>query len=246
MEDATPDHVMAGHTPWLGRTKVLVAIIWRPAPGRAWAHHVTTAHWHSVLPGTDVIDVDTDVEPFNRAACRNAGVRLAEQNDADVVILSDADILVEPAPVRAAITQAATSGQVHLPYTELRSLQTTGSSEYSAGVPLPACHAVTVDQAAGGVYVTAAATWWSLGGQDTRFRGWGFEDASFDLAHRTLMGTPPKRHNGRAYTLHHPEAVKEGAQYEANLALCKRYHRASGDRAAMQALISESRGQGQP
>ncbi|GHC32039.1 hypothetical protein [Streptomyces cinnamoneus] len=218
---------------------IAVAMPWRPRPGREYAYDISVAHWRRALPAAPVIDVDTGDEPFNSAACRNAGVRRAARSGADVVVIADADTLVEEGPLHNAIEGAAGSGLVHLPYTEYRSLDADGSAQHRAGAALSDCSALTVPGACSGVYVTTPATWWAHGGQDERFRGWGFEDAAWEAAHTTLLGAPPVRHEGRVYALHHPPGAKEGLQYEANAALCYRYHQAASDPGAMRALVEE-------
>jgi hypothetical protein len=217
----------------------VVVIPWRSQPSREYAHDLTVARWRSILPGVHVIDIDTGDEPFDAAACRNEGVRRAEHAGFGVVVVSDADTLVEREPLLAAVEGATTTGRVHLPYTECRSLRADGSAQYRAGRPPHECAAVTVHGSCGGVYVTTPATWWAHGGQDGRFKGWGFEDAAWEVAHTTLLGSPPVRHEGHIYVLYHTPALKEGAHYEANLALCNRYHQASGDTDAMRTLIGE-------
>ncbi|GAA4934510.1 hypothetical protein ACFPM3_05225 [Streptomyces coeruleoprunus] len=219
--------------------KIAVVMPFRPQPSREYAHDVSVAHWRRALPAIAVTDIDTDDEPFNPAACRNEGVRRAARSGADVVVVADADTLVEECPLWQAIRGAAASGLVHLPYTEYRSLGADGTAQHRAGRALRDCTAVTVHGACSGVYVTTPATWWSHGGQDERFRGWGFEDAAWEVAHTTLLGAPPVRHEGRAYALHHSPAVKEGPQYEANAALCHRYLEAAEDPAALRALVRE-------
>ncbi|MFI1178830.1 hypothetical protein ACH4UT_04660 [Streptomyces sp. NPDC020799] len=218
---------------------IAVAIPWRPQPGREEAHDISVAHWLRTLPAAAVLDVDTDDEPFNPAACRNAGVRRAERSGADIVIIADADTLAEEAPLRNAVEGAAGSDLVHLPYTEYRSVDAEGSAQHRAGVALSECSALTVQGACSGVYVTTPATWWAHGGQDERFRGWGFEDAAWEIAHTALLGAPPVRHEGRVYALPHPPGVKEGLQYVANAALCYRYQQAAADPEAMRALVEE-------
>ncbi|MFD7909082.1 hypothetical protein ACFV4G_43465 [Kitasatospora sp. NPDC059747] len=225
---------------------IAVVLPWRSQPGRDYAHDVSVARWRRVLPAGAVIDVDTGDEPFNRAACRNAGVRRAARSHADVVVIADADTLAEEGPLRAAVEAAAASGLVHLPYTEYRSLNADGTAQHRAGLPLPDCSALAVQGACSGIYVTTPATWWATGGQDERFRGWGFEDAAWELAHTALLGAPPVRHEGRVYALHHPPGAKEGPQYEANAALCYRYHVAASDPDAMRALVGEREGAAPP
>ncbi|SPF06467.1 hypothetical protein [Streptomyces sp. MA5143a] len=216
---------------------ITVVMPFRPQPSREYAHDISVAHWRRLLPSVPVTNVDTGDEPFNSAACRNAGVYGAAQSEADVVVIADADTLVAERPLWQAIEGATRSGLVHLPYTEYRALGAEGSAQYRAGVPLHDCAAVTVPGACSGIYVTTPETWWAHGGQDERFRGWGFEDAAWELAHTTLLGAPPVRHEGNVYSLHHSPAAKEGPQYEANAALCHRYHQAANDPTAMRALI---------
>ena len=93
--------------------------------------------------------------------------------------------------------------------------------------------------ACSGVYVTTPRTWSRHGGQDERFRGWGFEDAAWYVAHQTLLGASPVRHEGIVYALDHAPEVRAGAGYETNAALMGRYRAAEGDPAAMAQLVSE-------
>ena len=94
--------------------------------------------------------------------------------------------------------------------------------------------------ACSGVYVTTPATWWAHGGQDESFRGWGFEDAAWYLAHQTVLGEEPRRHSGRVYALHHEAAPREGEQYEANARLMDEYRAAAGDAEAMRQLVESA------
>lgn len=220
--------------------RVLVAIPWRPQPSRIPAHTAVTAHYRALLPDAHIIDVDTGHDPFCLAGCRNKGVRIAEQTGADVVVLGDADTLPEREPLLAAIDAARTSGRVHLPYTEYRSLGGAGTAQYRAGRPLPDCSHITIPAACSGVYVTTPATWWTCGGQDERFRGWGMEDVAFLVAHRVLLGGDPVRHQGRVYAMPHQSAPKTGPAYEANVALYHRYLDAADRGAdAIRELIAE-------
>ena len=221
-------------------TRVLVGIPWRPQPHRVYAHDLTVQRYRDLLPDADILDVDTDHQPFCLAGCRNKAVRLAEERGADVVVLADADTLPEQGPLLAAVEQARYSRFVHLPYNEYRSLRIDGTKQFGRGVPLENCNHLIVDGACSGVYVTTPATWWSHGGQDETFLGWGGEDAAWWSAHETLLGAPPVRYTGRVYALHHESAVKEGPQYTANFALVYRYHQAQGNPSAMRALLEEA------
>lgn len=211
---------------------------WRPAPSRIGAFERVSAWYAAQLPELRVETVDTADDPFVLAACRNRAMRDADPDT--VVVVGDADTLPEPEPLRAAISAARDSGMVHLPYTAYHWLGRTGSAQLAAGTPPARCDHELVIGACSGVYVATPRTWASHGGQDENFRGWGFEDAAWYLAHETLLGGPPIRHAGRVYALHHEGEVRAGARYEANATRMARYRDASGDPAAMRALVSEA------
>jgi predicted glycosyltransferase involved in capsule biosynthesis len=203
--------------------RVLVAIPWRPQSHRVHAHELTVARYRELLPDAFVMNVDTEHEPFCLAACRNLGVCHAELGGHDVVVLADADTLPEREPLLAAIEGARTSGRVHLPYTEYRALRADGTKQHRSGVPLEDCNHFAMSSSCGGILVTTPATWWAVGGQDERFRGWGMEDVAFLVSHQALLGGDMVRHDGRIYALHHESATKHGPQYDANVELYRRY-----------------------
>lgn len=220
-------------------TRVLVGIPWRSQPHRVYAHDLTVQRYRDLLPDAHIVDVDTDHDSFCLAGCRNKAARMAEAGKYDVAVLADADTLPERDPLLAAIAGAAQDGLVHLPYDRYCSLRRDGTDQFLAGTPLEDCDHLVVDSACAGVYVTTPATWWAHGGQDEAFLGWGFEDAAWWSAHKTLLGAEPVRHAGRVFALHHDGAVKAGPQYTANAARCFRYHQAEGDPTAMRELIAE-------
>lgn len=212
-----------------------VVIPWRPAPSRMEPFQRVWDWYAENLPEARLRTIDTEDDVFVLAACRNEAVRTAPEGA--VVVMSDADTLPEVDSLRRAIEAARTSGLVHLPYTEYRWLGGTGSAQYAAGVPLESCeYEQLVRGACSGVYVTTPSAWWAHGGQDEGFRGWGFEDAAWYLAHETLLGAPPRRHEGRVFALHHAPETRAGAGYDANAARMERYRAAAGDPAAMAGL----------
>jgi hypothetical protein len=216
----------------------VVVIPWRPAPSRLDAFERLQRWYAERLPELELRTIDSGDEPFNLARCRNLAVAAAEPGQ--VVVLNDADTLPEPDALRAAIAAAASNGRVNLPYTAYHWLGAEGSVQFAAGVAPEDCVFELVTGACSGVYVTTPETWAAHGGQDERFRGWGFEDAAWFTAHSTLFGEPPVRQPGRVYALHHIAAERAGEQYEANAALMERYRAASGDRDAMAQLVAEA------
>lgn len=216
----------------------LVVIPWRPAPSRVDAFDRLVAWYGRELPEFRIETIDTDDDVFVLARTRNLAVaRLAGPDE--VIVINDADTLPEPDALREAVAAAPGSGRVHLPYTSYHWLGAEGSAEFASGTPPEHCTHVLVRGACSGVYVTTRRTWDAHGGQDERFRGWGFEDAAWYLAHETLLGAPPQRHQGRVYALHHVGEPRAGAQYDRNATLMQCYRDTGGDRERMSRLVTE-------
>ncbi|CAN5523784.1 hypothetical protein BH10ACT6_BH10ACT6_02020 [soil metagenome] len=219
---------------------VTVILPWRATHSREPAYEFVTGWYRRSVPDAVILPVDSDDEQFNLARCRNVGIQLIDDPD-EVVVISDADTFPEAAPLRAAIAQSASSGLVHLPYTEYHWLGARGTDELLSGTAAAECDFELVRGARSGVYVTTPRTWWAHGGQDERFRGWGFEDAAWYLAHGALLGAPPRRHPGRVFAMHHATQLREGPQYERNAALAERYRAAVDDPVLMRQLVEEER-----
>ncbi|CAN5141778.1 hypothetical protein BH09ACT1_BH09ACT1_22450 [soil metagenome] len=213
-----------------------VIIPWRPQPSRIAAFDIVLDWYRTNLPGADIRLVDSVDPVFNLAQCRNSGIASVD-DPAEVVIIGDADTLPELPALLAAIEAAASDGLVHLPYTEYRWLGAAGTAQLTDGAALPECEFELVRGACSGVYVTTPATWRRHAGQDERFRGWGFEDAAWYLAHETLLGEAPRRHEGRVYALHHKAEVREGEHYEANAALMQGYRDAASSPESMREFV---------
>ena len=216
----------------------VVVIPWRAQESRLAALDAVTAWYRENLPAAEIRLVDCEDVMFNLAQARNLGVASVDDPDS-VVVIGDADTIPQRESLLAAIAGAAESGRVHLPYTEYRWLGASGTAQFTAGAALVDADFELVRGACSGVYVTTPRTWASHGGQDERFRGWGFEDAAWYLAHSTILGEPPRRHEGRVYALHHVAAERAGEQYEANAAHMERYKAAASDPVAMSALVDE-------
>ena len=217
----------------------VVVIPWRPQPSRLGALDAVVAWYRANLPDADIRLVDCLDDVFNLSQARNLGIASVEDPD-EVVVIGDADTLPQRDSLFAAIEGAGRSGRVHLPYDEYRWLGASGTAQFSAGTPLEECDFELVRGACSGVYVTTPRTWSSHGGQDERFRGWGFEDAAWYLAHETLLGEVPRREHGLVFALHHVAQPREGEQYDANAALMERYREASGDPVAMRELSASN------
>ena len=211
-------------------------IPWRPAPSRIDAFERVVAWYERTLPEFEIRTLDTDDDLFALARIRNLAVTILDDPD-DVVVINDADTFPEPEPLRSAVGAAARGGRVQLPYTAYHWLGPEGSAQFVEGRAPQDCTYELVHRACSGVYVTTRSTWEAHGGQDERFRGWGFEDSAWFAAHTTLLGAHPMRHDGDVYALHHETQLREGEQYEANAALRERYREAEPSPEAMRELV---------
>jgi hypothetical protein len=213
-----------------------VLVPWRPQPSRIEAFEALQAWYARHLPDAVIRTMDSDDELFNLSACRNLAIASVDDEN-EVVVINDADTVPELGPLLQAIEAAATSNLVHLPYDRYHWLGATGTAQFLAGTEPENCDYELVIGARSGVYVTTPKTWWSHGGQDERFRGWGFEDAAWYVAHETLLGETPVRHAGAVYALHHETQLREGPQYDLNAALMDRYTASAASREAMAQLV---------
>ncbi len=204
-------------------------------------HKYVRRHLERTL-GVPVADIDTghDDFNFNRAAARNACVRHAEAQGADVVLVCDADVLVEPAAVHLAAANAAHGERLNLPFSRYRALTWPATKMLTAGVVSdPARLPVewTQDDSTGGAIVITPDAWWAAGGMDEDFAGWGFEDTAFWHATTTLLG-PAVRHPGTLTHLWHPSHMdQESAGYAYNAERCAVYESAHGNPEAMRRLV---------
>lgn len=215
--------------------RVVVAIPWRPQPGRLAAHRFVRGWWEHTLPTATIIEVDTDHSPYNLAAARNLGVAQAGELGADVVVIADADVIITPAHhVHDAIAAAPSTFTMHMPFTDQRYLTETESEALYAGHQVP-----TAGHLGNGCcYIVTPAAYWACGGSDERFSGWGGDDDQLVAAATTLIGLT--RHDGVALSLWHPAVRDVGSdRHRPNSQLAQRYWRAMHDPAAMRALIAE-------
>lgn len=204
-----------------------VAVPWRPTPDRLPAFAQSTRQWAEL--GFEVHTYDSGHPRFNRAATRNLAVREAAAAGADVVILADADCLMEPAAVLAAVS-AADDAAVRQPFTLTRCVDAQGRT------------LVEFDWGCGLCWVTTPTAWWAAGGMDERFDRWAPEDMALRIAHEALLG-PMGRHPGVGVGLNHapdPDRVTEDPA-DPMLILYRAYQAAEGDQDAILALLDGAR-----
>ena len=205
-----------GSDPAMG-TRVQVGIPWREEPSRLEAFYRVRDWYES--HGLEVVAAESPRHrngPFNIAAARNHLVR--NLLTSDVMVLSDGDTLPQVEPLLEALAGALADNLVHLPYHLYRD---------DTGVYTPG--------ACSGVLVTTRDGWEATNGQDERFRGWGYEDSAWKLAHLTLSG-PIMRHRGTVTAATHSLAPR--STLAANHALFRQYQAAYGQVDRMTQLVN--------
>jgi hypothetical protein len=182
--------------------------------------------------------IDSDHDPFNRAATRNLIVKRAIDVGADVVVINDADSICESTPLEEAINECYSDGRLHIPFDQVAVCGAGQLMGRPRRHPTRARAYHLYGPSCGGVYVIRPQRWKDLGGMDERIRGWGFEDEIIIVTSRAFIGGYT-HHRGQLYTFQHPRLDVEVAR-EENIALRDRYHRLEGKKNDIRRLQSGS------
>jgi glycosyltransferase involved in cell wall biosynthesis len=216
--------------------KIGVVIPWRETPTRLPAFEVTRDWYKNNLPEATIYYADRESPVWLMSATRNDGVKKAEADGCDVIVMSDADTFPQIGPLREAILAAYEDELLHLPYTDYRMLGTLGTNSFFAGTPIDKCSYKSYPKACSGVNVFKPSTWWAIGGNDEKFKQWGYEDTAMRLAHEVILGQSYIRHNGVAYNLGHDPQPRVGTNFDNNRILFGEYEKTK-DAVAMLALV---------
>ena len=206
---------------------VLTAIPWRDGGDRDRRRALDFVRRNlEDITGVEPILVDGARERFSLSESRNVAVKRAKEAGATVVVICDADTIVERQALTSAIEVAAIQDRVILPYTLFRALSPAGSTSVMLGVdPWQTPDIGSLTWSVGGVFVCKPKSWDALGGQDERFTGWGCEDTAFNLVADRL----DRSHVRVKGTIHHlwhphpPTKDPEHEEYKANAELLKAY-----------------------
>jgi predicted glycosyltransferase involved in capsule biosynthesis len=193
--------------------KVGLVIPWRPQPTRVYAFEATMNRYSDQLPGVTAYYGDTDDEIFNPSGARNKGCLEAIADGCDVLVVSDADLFVEPYPLHKSIEKAASENVISIPYIDLLFLSKMESDEIIAGREdvhsLAKKPGITIFRGqVGGIFVLSESTFRILNGWDERFQGWGFEDLAIREAHKAIFNRDLHRTYGIAVSLNHEDRDK--------------------------------------
>lgn len=222
-------------------TSIAVVVPYRPDGGgprdRHWAW--LASRWRRDYPGCELREGVYADGPWCKAAAAAAAL---DGCDADILIVADADVWLEPA---AALLDAVTLVRTGrrpwvVPHKEVVRLSEEGSAAFMAGER----DGLGLDRSpyrglpGGGLFVISRAGWGTAGGFDPRFRGWGGEDAAFGRAADCLLGRH-HRLRGTLWHLWHPpqERLSQAVGSRESQRLAEEYRRVGRDRARMRELV---------
>jgi hypothetical protein len=232
----------------VNRHSVTICVAWRPDGGQrdrlwAWCYR----RWRARTP-FDVVWAD---EPGPGVFNRGASLNKAAAGAGDVLVLADADTIVNLTGLRQAISRVSAGEvpwSVAYPRAGYYALTETATEHLLALDPADAVPDPVPGQwreritSHSGCVVVRHADFDAIGGFDPRPIGWGFEDDILRAKCDLLLG-PHWRPGGWVMHLHHPHVESErfGQPHIGhNRALSDRYAAVSADVAGMRALIAET------
>lgn len=189
------------------------------------------------------VTVGTCRGKWRKAAAVNPA---ANASTADVLVIADADCVVDADGIRRAIGHAQRDGYA-VPAKAVRRLTpdaTAGvldgdpAADLDPRLPTESRHQLL---AGGGIVVIRKDVWDAVGGFDPRFVGWGGEDYALGCALYSATRQFPQYGAGLLWHLWHPPQTRDQRLTPDNEHLANRYRQAKHDPIAMQQLHAEAR-----
>lgn len=209
---------------------------------KLWEH--CKAIWQKEFPEWPIFEGyhTADEGPFNRSLAVNRASEMADSwigltatmsdqsTGWDVALVIDSDTISEPEAVRRTVQHAWETGDLSVAHNARHMLTRRGTEAIMSGAVLSRrfIKKTYYDSVSCAVAIRRAE-WDAVGGFDTRFSGWGFEDTAFKVAVETY--TNRVMHIEQAECLHlwhetSPEASRDAPTFSKNTALKLRYERA--------------------
>jgi hypothetical protein len=224
----------------LNKIKIGVVIPWREQPSRVEPFKKVVSWYQNNLPEAQIYFPNHPGEVYMPSHTRNDGVRQAQADGVDVIVMNDADTIPQIGPLIEAIGAAYLDGLIHNPYTRYKMLKTEGTKQHlEIGIPLVSCSSTTFRDACSGTNVFTPDAWWKLGGMDEKFLQWGYEDTAMYIAHKVINGVPFVKHKGTVFALGHDAQEKTGTHYANNELVFNNYRKIS-DPQEMLAFVKSS------
>jgi glycosyltransferase involved in cell wall biosynthesis len=207
--------------------KIGIVIPWRSQISRIPAFEAVVKWYNQNLPDAKIYYPDRPGPVWLPAATRNDGVKMAEADGVDIIIMNDADTIPEINPLKEAIAAAYSDGMFHNPYTNYRMLKERGTRQHLVKKhPIKDCSFLPWDSSCYGTVVFTPSAWWEIGGMDEKFKQWGYEDTAQQVAHKVIHGTDFIKHQGTCYAMGHEPQEKNNQDFFNNEFLYQEYLRA--------------------
>jgi len=172
---------------------------------------------------------------FNKSRAFNVG---AKASQTEVLILGDADMILDHDCLEKCIEVCATQAEAVNPYQHLVELTQEQAKFFIDSGDLPGCdlpkgeHSLSERQQSGeqlcfcgGVYLMRRKRYLEIGGMDERFQGWGGEDDAMSLKLQLHDVSQLIKQGGVAYHLWHTRssARYQHSDYQNNVSLLQDY-----------------------
>jgi len=217
--------------------KIGIAMGWRPQPTRISAWEAVCKHYSKELPDVEMFMGDYPSEQYNYSASRNIAMEKAIKAGCDVVMMSDADFIIETESVIRAAEMCYEEQKFVVGYDQLYLADEQTSEEIiQDGVDWSKITSrVEVNRLnVGGAVFLTPAIYKTINGWDERFENWGFEDMAIYLAASILVGSV--KLNGLAVALYHLDRNKSDLTKNANL--YSEYERRQHQSSEMSSLVT--------
>ncbi|MBO8156432.1 MAG: hypothetical protein H0Z32_08240 [Bacillaceae bacterium] len=196
--------------------------------------------YQNTFPMADFCTGSCKGETFSFSKAIN---QAAEQSKGDILIITGADIIINPEVIRHSIKLLETHPWV-VPFSKVKDLNQISTRRLLNTVPRWPLRVPLISrkrEAIGGMNILRRSDFEKVGGYDERFIGWGGEDDAFACAMDTLCGHH-LRLDEDIFHLWHPSLRASGnPNYQKNAELAAKYCEAYGNKDRMKQLIQESK-----
>lgn len=203
--------------------KLGIVIPWREQPSRIKPFKEVVKWYKQNFPDSTIYFPNRKGELWNPSGTRNDGMRMAESDGCDIVIMNDADTIPQIKPLQEAISAAIRDNMIHTAYTHFRLLGKEGTDQYFNGTRIEKCSHQKYFGGCFGINICTPQAWWRVGGMDEKFLQWGYEDTCMEIAHEVINKKPFIKHDGIGFGLGHDPQPRTGNNFNNNKILHDEY-----------------------
>lgn len=206
--------------------KLAFNIIWRETPSRIAAKEYIEKLYRDNFPEADFFFTDSGFIPFEAGSSRNIGVELAK--DYDVLVVADADVIVDINSMKECIELANDSEYIYTPFSRTVYISLEDTPRVIDGsVSIEDAVKYVSGSNCSGMLIAKPTVFKSLYGWDEKFIGWGYEDTALHYTHQVFLGSDYKRVGGDIFFLNHDydSGYRNQKQIAKNEGRLKKYYR---------------------